>query len=40
MFNCLFEQHCKNSTIIASLALLTDEWVKVDKPDFELSEIP
>ena len=36
MFNYLFEQHCKNSTIlIASLALLTDELVKIDKPDFE-----
>ena len=41
MFNYLFEQHCKNSTIlIASLALLTDELVKIDKPDFELSELP
>ncbi|MBA7555311.1 hypothetical protein ES705_47969 [subsurface metagenome] len=41
MFNYLFEQHCKNSTIlIASLALLTDELVKIDKPDFEISKIP
>lgn len=41
IFNYLFEQHCKNSTIlIASLALLTDELVKIDKPTFSLSEIP
>ncbi len=41
LFNDLFEQHCKNSTIlIASLALLTDELVKINKPDFDLSELP
>jgi hypothetical protein len=41
IFNYLFKQHCKNSTIlIASLALLTDELVKIDKPDFDLSELP
>lgn len=41
MFDYLFEQHCKNSAIlIASLALLTDELVKIDKPDFDLGELP
>lgn len=41
VFHFLFDQHCKNSTIlIASLALLTDELVKLDKPDFKLSDIP
>jgi len=40
-FEFLFEQHCKNSTVlIASLALLTDELVRIDKPEFEMSEIP
>lgn len=41
LFNFLFDQHCKNSTIlITTLALLTDELVAIDKPDFALSEIP
>lgn len=41
MFHFLFDQHCKNSTIlIASLTLLTDELVKLDKPNFKLQEIP
>ncbi|MBK7465914.1 MAG: hypothetical protein IPJ43_03355 [Saprospiraceae bacterium] len=41
MFQFLFEQHCKNSLVlIASAALLTDELVKLDKPKFELIEIP
>ncbi len=41
MFHFLFEQHCKNSTVlIAASSLLTDELVKLDKPNFELSEIP
>lgn len=41
MFHFLFEQHCKNSTIlIASSSLLTEELVKLDKPNFELNEIP
>lgn len=41
MFHFLFDQHCKNSTIIiASLSLLTDELIKLDKPNFEISEIP
>lgn len=41
MFDFLFEQHCKNSTIVIAVSsLLTDELVKLDKPTFELSEIP
>ena len=40
MFNFLFEQHCKNSTLIlTTLALLTDELMKIDKPDFEIHEL-
>ena len=41
MFNFLFDQHCKNSTILlASLSLLCDELIKLDKPDFDKSDIP
>lgn len=41
LFDFLFDQHCKNSTIlITTLALLTDELVEIDKPDFALNEIP
>lgn len=41
MFNFLFDQHCKNSTIlIASVSLLTDKLVELDKPDFSIAEIP
>jgi hypothetical protein len=40
-FDFLFDQFCKNSAIlIASLSLLTDELVKLDKPDFTMAEIP
>lgn len=40
-FNFLFEQHCKNSALlVASLGLLTDELVKIDKSDFEYTGIP
>ena len=35
LFNFLIDQHCKTT-----LALLTDELVAIDKPDFVLSEIP
>jgi hypothetical protein len=41
LFHFLLDQHSINSTIlIKSLCLLTDELVKLDKPEFKLNEIP
>lgn len=41
LFKDLHEQHCKNSIIlISALALLTDELVKVNKPDFSMADLP
>ncbi|NPD47598.1 hypothetical protein [Lentimicrobium sp. S6] len=41
MFDFLMGQHRENSIlIIATLALLTDELVKLDKPNFNLSDLP
>lgn len=41
LFKDLHEQHSKNSIIlISALALLTDELVKLDRPRFNLSDLP